>query len=124
MVKVQSIDEYIEGLPDWRGEAVASARDSIVGAAPDATASIKWSQPVFEAHGPFAYIKAFPRSVNIGFWRGTELDDPSGRLEGDGDRMRHVKLSGPGQLEPRQLAEWARQAVELNRSAGDPTKRR
>lgn len=124
MAKVQSIDDYIESLPDWRGEVVASARDAIVGAAPDATASIKWAQPVFEAQGPFAYIKAFPRSVNIGFWRGTELDDPNGRLEGDGDRMRHVKLSGPAQLEPKQLADWARQAVELNRSAGDPTKRR
>ena len=42
----------------------------------------------------FAYVNAFTRHVNVGFFRGTELADPERLLEGNGKFMRHVKL-GP-----------------------------
>ena len=41
----------------------------------------------------FAYVNAFRAHVDVGFFRGAELADPSGLLEGTGKRMRHVKLS-------------------------------
>ena len=41
---------------------------------------------------PFAYVNAFKAHVNVGFFRGAELDDPAGLLEGSGRFMRHVKL--------------------------------
>lgn len=40
----------------------------------------------------FAYVNAFTAHVNVGFFRGAELSDPNGRLQGDGKFMRHVKL--------------------------------
>lgn len=40
----------------------------------------------------FAYVDAFTAHVNIGFFHGAELSDPSGLLEGAGKHMRHVKL--------------------------------
>jgi hypothetical protein len=40
----------------------------------------------------FAYVNAFRAHVNVGFFRGAELSDPSGLLEGTGKFMRHVKL--------------------------------
>lgn len=40
----------------------------------------------------FAYVAAFRAHVNVGFFRGAELADPAGLLEGTGKRMRHVKL--------------------------------
>lgn len=40
----------------------------------------------------FAYVNAFTAHVNVGFFRGAELDDPARLLEGNGKRMRHVKL--------------------------------
>jgi hypothetical protein len=40
----------------------------------------------------FAYANAFTSHVNVGFFRGAELDDPDGLLEGTGRFMRHVKL--------------------------------
>jgi hypothetical protein len=77
---------------------------------------------VYESGGPFAYIKAFGKSVNLGFWRGSEIRDPSGTLVGDGDRMRHVRLTSLADVRPDLVADWVRQAVELNRTKGDPTK--
>ena len=43
----------------------------------------------------FAYVDAFSAHVNVGFFRGAELPDPRGLLQGTGKLMRHVKL-GPG----------------------------
>lgn len=40
----------------------------------------------------FAYVNAFKSHVNVGFFRGAEIADPDGLLEGTGKFMRHVKL--------------------------------
>ena len=40
----------------------------------------------------FGYVNAFKAHVNVGFFRGAELSDPSDLLEGTGKFMRHVKL--------------------------------
>jgi hypothetical protein len=40
----------------------------------------------------FAYVNAFTSHVNVGFFRGAELADPEGLLQGTGRFMRHVKL--------------------------------
>jgi uncharacterized protein DUF1801 len=41
---------------------------------------------------PFAYVNAFKAHASLGFFYGAALADPAGLLEGDGKRMRHVKL--------------------------------
>jgi hypothetical protein len=40
----------------------------------------------------FGYVNAYSSHVNVSFFRGTEIDDPAGLLEGTGKYMRHVKL--------------------------------
>ena len=40
----------------------------------------------------FGYVDAFTAHVNVGFFRGAEIADPAGLLEGTGKFMRHVKL--------------------------------
>lgn len=40
----------------------------------------------------FGYVNAFTAHVNVGFFRGADLSDPTGLLEGTGKHMRHVKL--------------------------------
>lgn len=44
----------------------------------------------------FAYVGAFKAHVNVGFFRGAELVDPDGLMEGTGKFMRHVKLGPEG----------------------------
>lgn len=41
---------------------------------------------------PFAYVNVYTSHVNVGFFYGAYLPDPSGILEGTGKHMRHVKL--------------------------------
>lgn len=40
----------------------------------------------------FAYVNVFTAHVNVGFFQGAALRDPARLLEGNGKRMRHVKL--------------------------------
>ena len=40
----------------------------------------------------FGYVNAFTAHVDVGFFRGAEIDDPRRLLEGTGRFMRHVKL--------------------------------
>ncbi len=119
----KSIDGYITGLGDWRGPVVCSLADLVERAAPDARGSIKWAQPVYEVNGPAVWIKAHARNVNLGFWRGAELDDTDGVLVGEGDRMRHITVREDGVFDQAAATALIRQAVALNREKGDPTRR-
>jgi len=44
---------------------------------------------------PFGYVNVFTSHVNVGFFQGAALPDPSRLLQGAGKFMRHVKLK-PG----------------------------
>lgn len=120
----ESIDAYAKDLDDWRGDVVRELDALVRKAAPGATGSIKWAQPVYELQGPFAYLKAFTSAVNFGFWRGADLTDPDGALEGTGDRMRHVKIRSAEDVDLERFTAWVKEAVALNESKGDPTKAR
>ena len=121
----KTIDEYVASLSgDWRADTVASLRRIVDAAAPNASSTIKWAQPVWESDGPFVYIKAFVRSVNIGFWRGDELADRTGILEGEGERMKHLTLHEGEAIPADELSALVRQAVSLNREHGSPARTR
>lgn len=119
----ETVDGYMATLNDWRKECVGSLRKMIRKAAPDASEKVKWSQPVYEHHGPFAWIKAHARHVNLGFWRGKELPDPRKLLEGTGQKMRHIKLSNLKDATKRELQELVRLAAKLNEIKGSPAGR-
>jgi hypothetical protein len=118
----KTVDAYIAGLADWQAQIVSSVRQVLNQAAPEADEAIKWAQPVYSSNGPFAYIKAFKNSVNFGFWRGVDLKDPKGLLQGSGDKMRHVKLTSTDQVDQAAFSDLINQAVQLNQTKGDPTK--
>jgi hypothetical protein len=41
---------------------------------------------------PFGYVNVFTSHVNVGFFQGASLPDPTRMLQGTGKFMRHVKL--------------------------------
>ncbi len=118
----KTVDAYIASLPPEQAKIVSTIRGIIRKAAPKASESFKWAQPVYEVNGPFCYIKAFKAYVNFGFWRGIDLPDPLGLLEGEGGKMRHVKLTSMKDIRKKALQDFVKEAVRLNRTKGDPTK--
>jgi hypothetical protein len=59
----------------------------------------------------YAYIGVQKSHVNLGFYHGTVLSDPSGLLEGSGKKLRHVKIHSLKAACTRALKELLRQAV-------------
>lgn len=118
----KNVDEYNKSLPPEQAEIVSSLRQLVRGAAPTASEAFKWAQPVYEENGPFAYIKAFKSYVNFGFWRGVDIPDPQGILQGGGTKMKHIKLASAKDIRKKAFQNMVRAAVRLNRTKGDPTK--
>ena len=58
----------------------------------------------------FGYVNVFRAHVNVGFFRGAELNDPGGLLLGNGKRMRHVKVGLRAELDSAALAALVRAA--------------
>ena len=70
---------------------------------------------------PFGYVNVFRAHMNVGFYHGADLEDPSALLEGTGKRMRHVKLkpdaaTGPAALS--KLIDAAYSDIRMRLKAG------
>src|ERR1700693_4165723 len=66
----------------------------------------------------FCYIAVYKRCVNLGFAQGTMLPDPHRLLTGTGRLMRHVRISGPDDLERAGLAQLLDAAFTLAANSG------
>lgn len=118
-----SVEDWVaRKVQGWQATVVERLLAICRRAAPTATPAIKWGQPVVEENGPVAFIKVAKAHVTFGFWRGADLDDKRGLLEG-GERMKHVKIAASDALDEKQIAAWLRQAVALNRKKGNSTRR-
>lgn len=58
----------------------------------------------------FGYTNVFTSHVNVGFFRGAELEDPAGMLEGTGKFMRHVKIRPEAEIDEKELTEMIERA--------------
>src|SRR5262252_110477 len=77
-----SIEAWIKAKTSgWQSDVIRRMVAVVKKAAPESVAAIKWSQPIFEQNGPFAFIKPAKAHVSFGFWRGAEVVDPKGILE-------------------------------------------
>jgi hypothetical protein len=59
----------------------------------------------------YCYIMPQKTYVNLGFFRGALLADPSGMLEGTGKMIRHIKIRNEQQLEKTEVLELLRSAI-------------
>ena len=67
----------------------------------------------------FVYVNAFKAHVNVGFFRGAELSDPAGLLQGAGKYMRHVKLRPDDDIDTAALSQLIESAyTDMKRRLG------
>jgi hypothetical protein len=59
----------------------------------------------------FIHIAVYARWVNLGFNRGSELDDPQGMLQGSGRWIRHIRIADPLDLEKPMVRGFVRAAA-------------
>ena len=95
-----SIEEWLEVKPEPLQATAQKWIEAIQNSGPEVQLIFHDGYPIgcIES-APFAYVNAYSKHVNLGFFYGVDLPDKDGLLEGSGKRMRHVKLR-PGQEPP------------------------
>ena len=108
------IERYILAQRPQYRLVLRLVRKLIKDALPGVEEELKWGQPCYGAgREKVACLYVIGDHVNLGFFRGAELDDPKGLLEGTGKGMRHVKIRIPSDIKRREIATALKQAAEL-----------
>ena len=116
MATDQAIAEVLEkSSPEARRLALELrklVRDSI----PEAEERVQkgWETISYVRNGIFCYLQPQKSWVNFGFYRGTELPDPQGLLEGGGEKLRHIKVRKTEDIKIDAFTELLDQAFRLD----------
>jgi hypothetical protein len=112
-------------IPAATRPIVAAARKAVKAAAPDSTeiaydmaqprsARTMWKLYRYaDGDGDVCGIGTFPDHANLYFYRGTELDDGSGLLQGGGKAMRSITLRSKSDLDRPAVKALLRKAFKL-----------
>lgn len=89
--------EYVRRVPAALRPTLQAARRTVKAIAPQADEVAYRTWPIRYRVGDL-YVCAlgnYPRWVSLYFFRGGQLDDPDGVLDGSGKLTRHIKLRDP-----------------------------
>jgi hypothetical protein len=113
----ERIDEYIAGLPDWRGETLAKVRAIIRSADPDVVEEWKWmGSPVWACDGMIAVGNAHKGKVKLTFSHGASLPDPGALFNNgfNGNVWRAIDIGAGEGIDTEALAHLVREAIAYN----------
>ena len=120
-----NVDEHLKNVPAAVRPILVAARRTIKAAAPKAdeiayqskppkSASAMWKLARYSLNGEeVAGLGTFARHSTIFFYRGRELDDPSGLLAGTGKDSRFVTLRSAADAEKPAVKKLIREAFRL-----------
>ena len=108
------IAAWMRGRTPAQQSALRDLQQLVTAAAPRAEHRMRWAYPSWIGNGDVCYVSAHARHVDLGFYRGAELSDPAGLLEGTGKGMRHVKLAIGEPLPAAALTSLVRAAIKLD----------
>lgn len=116
MPKPTTVPQYIKSKPAPLRPILKALRKLVREAAPRAEETIKWGNPTYVQGDNVCYLAAMKGGyVNLGFFRGAELPNPKGLLEGTGKGLRHVKVRSVADIKQADLKRLVRAAVKLNK---------
>jgi len=96
--RLDTFEEVAAAAPG-HAATLRAVRQLVAGLHPDAfeaastrERSVWWGWGSAKMKSGYAYAMPHKGHVNLGFFRGVDLPDPCGRLEGTGKALRHVKI--------------------------------
>ena len=118
LTPTQTIDNYIQGLGDWRGKMIARLRALVLEAAPELTEEWKWDTPVWSHKGNVVAAGVFKDHVKLNFFKGASLEDPNGLFNAglDAKATRAIDISEGDEIDEAALRDLVRTAVAYNAS--------
>jgi hypothetical protein len=121
-----TFDDVMGGASDDVRRIAVALRDRIATIHPEAVEvpragerSVSYGLGPKKMSEAYAYLMPQTSYVNLGFFYGTDLEDPSGTLEGTGKKLRHVKVRSVEQANgPEVSALLARSIAERKKTLG------
>lgn len=108
----KDVDNYIQkSVPPLR-DRLQRLRHLIHETLPGVEESIKWGRPVFSRPKNICYLQATKDYVTLGFYDGAKLNDPNGLLEGQGKRLKHVKIRSDRDIRNDVVKQWLKAAAQ------------
>jgi hypothetical protein len=120
-----SLTEQLKKIPPAVRPTVRAARRTVKAIAPKAKELAYRGGPMRSSRSlwklaryavddaPVVGIGTFPKHASLFFYRGRELDDESGLLEGGGKQFRFIRLNAPADAERPALKRIVRAAFRL-----------
>jgi len=96
--KGRDVEGYLINLDKGKLPIVLILRKIIKEAIPDSKETIKWGTLIFEREKILGAIMVHKDHVNLQLWRGSELTDKDGMLEGTTKAMRHVTFTSASDI--------------------------
>lgn len=103
----ESLDEHVQPLARELRELIFEASAKI-------SEEIKWSKPSYSHSGLVCYLQPAKNHINFGFYQGAQLPDRGGLLEGDGTKMRHIRIHKLSDIQPEPFKSLIWEAIEFN----------
>lgn len=119
MTSAEQIDQYIDGIPDWRGPMLARVRRAILAADPDVVEEWKWmGSPVWSCDGMIAVGNAHKGKVKLTFAHGAKFPDADGLFNGKdtGNTRRSIDIFEAAELDEAALTRLVQAAISYNRA--------
>ena len=110
------VEEFIQNASASVRPLLEDLRELVREEIPEAKEEIKWGRPVYSLNHIVCYLAAAGDHANLGFYRGIELDDPKGLLEGEGKKLRHIKVYRTEEIRRRWYGSLLKQAARLDDS--------
>ena len=108
-----NVHEYIAKQKPELGEIARRLRSLVKKAAPELREEMKWGFPCYVGTDNVCNIMVTGKWVDLGFFRGVDLKDAKGLLEGSGKGMRHVKVHKVEDIDPAAITALVKQAASL-----------
>ena len=114
MKRYASFAEYTSDQTPKNRTMIRALRVLVKRATPELRESVKWGNGCWlKGDDPVAFVYSRPEYLEFGFFSGSDLDDPSGLLEGKGAYVRHIKMRTPADTQRSAVARLLRQAARL-----------
>lgn len=111
-----TVDGYLAVHGKERSAVLQAAAKLLDDGLPGAKRGLKWGYPTWTGRRNVVALVAYDDRVNLQFFQGASLPDPTGLLEGTGVGMRHVKVRSVKDLKDPAVKALVRHAWRLDQA--------
>jgi len=110
----KDVDAFVKDIEPDKRASVEALRKFVKKQAPKLQETIKWGNITWIGKDHVGWIIVYRDHVDFGFFRGAELKDSEGLLEGTGKGLRHIKVVSPADIKEKEFTALLKQALALD----------